>query len=47
MRVHFLALTLLPVAFGQTSSKCADLLKLKIPDVNMVINKAETVSIAL
>lgn len=44
MRLHFLALALVPVAYGQTSSKCADLLKFKIPGVAMTITKAEPVA---
>ncbi|MCU1338660.1 MAG: tannase/feruloyl esterase family alpha/beta hydrolase [Bryobacterales bacterium] len=43
MRIHILALTLVPLAYGQTSSKCADLLRFKVPGVTMVITKAETV----
>ena len=44
MRIQLLALTLLPVAYGQTAGKCADLLNFKIPGVAMVITKAETVA---
>ena len=44
MRMQLLALTLLPVAYGQTAGKCADLLDFKIPGVTMVITKAETVA---
>jgi hypothetical protein len=44
MRIHVLALALVPVAYGQTSSKCAELLAFRIPGVTMVIDKAETVA---
>jgi len=40
---HVVVLALLPAAYGQTSGKCADLLKFKIPGVAMVITQAETV----
>jgi hypothetical protein len=43
MRTHWLALALIPVAYAQTSSKCADLTKFKIPGMPMVITKAETI----
>jgi len=43
MRIHFLALALVTVAYGQAPGKCAELLKFKIPGVNMVISKAESV----
>src|SRR5689334_11760567 len=40
MRTHWLAFMLVPMAYAQTSSKCADLTKFKIPGVPMVITKA-------
>jgi len=40
MRTHWLAFVLVPMAHAQTSSKCADLTKFKIPGVPMVITKA-------
>jgi hypothetical protein len=40
MRTYWLALVLMPVAYAQTSSKCADLTNFKIPGVPMVITKA-------
>src|SRR5450432_3112113 len=43
MRIHWLALAVIPVAYAQTSSKCADLTKFKIPGAAMVITKAETI----
>jgi hypothetical protein len=43
MRTHWFALALIPVAYAQTSSKCAELTKFKIPGVPMVITKAETI----
>jgi len=43
MRIHILVLALIPVAFGQTSSKCASLASFKIPGVSMEITKVETV----
>lgn len=45
MRVLWLALSLalVPGAWAQTSSKCADLTKFRIPGVPMVITKAETI----
>src|ERR1700733_4578467 len=43
MRTHWLALALIPVAYAQTSSKCADLTKFKIADSAMVITKAEMI----
>jgi hypothetical protein len=43
MRTHWLALALIPVAYAQTSSKCADLTKFKIPGVPMMITKAEMI----
>ena len=46
MRVHWLALALIPAAYAQTSSKCADLTNFKIPGVPMVITKAVTIPAA-
>jgi feruloyl esterase len=43
MRTHWLAFVLVPVAYAQTSSKCADLTKIKIPGVPMVITKAASI----
>src|ERR1700680_4321036 len=43
MKIQIWALALIPVAFGQTSNKCADLTKFKIPGVGMVITKAEII----
>ena len=43
MRTYWLVLALIPVAYAQTSSKCADLTKFKIPGVPMVITKAEMI----
>ena len=43
MSSRWLALALIPVAYAQTSSKCADLTKFKSPSVTMVITKAETI----
>src|SRR5579862_9345644 len=43
MRNHWLALALIPVAYAQTSSKCADLTKFTIAGSAMVITKAETI----
>ena len=43
MRTHWLAFMLVPMAYAQTSSKCADLTKFKIPGVPMVITKAATI----
>src|SRR6202049_4245899 len=40
MTTQWLALALIPMAYAQTSSKCADLTKFKIPGVAMVITKA-------
>jgi len=42
MNTRWLALALIPVAYAQTSSKCADLTKFKIPGVPLMITKAET-----
>jgi hypothetical protein len=44
MKIQILVLALLPAAYGQAPGKCADLLKLKIPGVNMVMTKAEAVA---
>ena len=48
MRIQFLALALIPVAYGQVSGKCADLAKFKIPGVSIsvAITKTETVPAA-
>ena len=43
MRTHWLAFMLVPMAYAQTSSKCADLTKFKIPGVPVVITKAATI----
>jgi hypothetical protein len=43
MQTQWLALALIPVAYAQTSSKCSDLNKFKIPGVAMAITKAETI----
>src|SRR3974390_1922871 len=43
MRTHWLAFMLIPMAYAQTSSKCADLTKFTIPGVPMVITKAVTI----
>src|SRR5271163_4452726 len=43
MKTYWLALTLIPIACAQTSTKCADLTKFKIPGVPMVITKAEMI----
>ena len=47
MRTQFLALAstlaLIPAAWAQTSSKCADITRFRIPNVGMVITKAVTV----
>jgi hypothetical protein len=43
MRIYSLALVLFPLAHAQTSSKCADLTKFKIPGVPIVITKAITI----
>ena len=42
MKVQWLALTLatIPAAYAQTSNKCADLTKFRIPGSAMVITKA-------
>ena len=39
----YLVFVLFPMAHAQTSSKCADLTKFKIPGVPMVITKAATI----
>ena len=43
MRTCWLAFLLIPIACAQTSSKCADLTKFKIPGVPIVITKAATI----
>src|SRR3984885_11641350 len=43
MRIYWLAVALIPVAYAQTSNKCADLTAFKIPGVPMVITKAATI----
>jgi feruloyl esterase len=43
MRPYWLAFVLIPMAYAQTSSNCADLTKFKIPGVPMVITKAVTI----
>src|ERR1700685_4572196 len=43
MRTYWLAFVLIPMAWAQTSTKCADLTKFKIPGVPMVITKAATI----
>jgi feruloyl esterase len=43
MRTHWLVLALVPIAYAQTSTKCADLTKFKIPGSAMVITKAEMI----
>lgn len=43
MSIHVLALALIPVAYGQTSTKCADLAMFKISGVAMAITKVETI----
>src|SRR6202044_358066 len=44
MRTFWLGFVLIPMAYAQTSSKCADLTKFKIPGVPMVTTKAATIS---
>ncbi len=44
MKMYWLALALIPGAYAQTSSKCADLTKFTIPGSAMVITKAEVIS---
>src|SRR5579864_7207139 len=43
MRTYWLAFGLIPMAYAQTSSKCADLVHFKIPGVPMVITEAATI----
>jgi feruloyl esterase len=43
MTTRWLALALVPAAYAQTSSKCSDLTKFRIPGVAIVITKTETV----
>jgi len=43
MRTTWLAFLLIPLSYAQSSNKCADLTKLKIPGVPMVITKAATI----
>src|SRR5579862_1642406 len=43
MRAYWLGFVLIPMAYAQTSTKCADLIKFKIPGVPMVITKAITI----
>jgi hypothetical protein len=43
MRACWLAFVLIPVAYAQTSTKCADLVNFKIPGSQMVITKATTI----
>src|SRR3984885_15980652 len=43
MRTYWLGFVLAPMAYAQTSTKCADLTKFKIPGVPMVITKAATI----
>src|SRR5579863_10277784 len=43
MRAYWLGFVLIPMAYAQTSTKCADLIKFKIPGVPMVITKAVTI----
>jgi len=43
MATRWLVLALIPAAYAQTSSKCADLTKFKIPGATMVITKAEMI----
>ena len=43
MKAYWLALILIPVAYAQTSSKCADLTKFTIAGSAMVITKAEMI----
>ena len=44
MRIQIFLLALIPAAFGQTSSRCADLAKFTIPGVALEITKAEPVT---
>src|ERR1700691_200413 len=43
MKAYWLALILIPAAYAQTSSRCADLTKFTIPGSAMVITKAEVI----
>jgi hypothetical protein len=43
MRTLLLALALVPLASAQSSNKCADITRFRIPNVGMVITKAETI----
>src|SRR5579863_4577820 len=43
MRAYWLGFVLIPMAYAQTSTKCADLTGFKIPGVPMVITKATTI----
>src|SRR5580704_7661242 len=43
MKTYWLGFLLIPMAYAQTSTKCADLTKFKIPGVPMVITKAVTI----
>jgi hypothetical protein len=43
MRAYWLTFVLIPVAYAQTSSRCADLVNFKIPGVPMAITKAVTI----
>jgi len=44
MRTYWLGFMLIPMAYAQSSTKCEDLTKFKIPGVPMVITKAATIS---
>lgn len=44
MKLHALALLLVPAAFGQTVIKCSEMGKLKIPDMKLEITKASVVA---
>jgi hypothetical protein len=46
VKTYLLPLLLIPIGYAQTSSKCADLTKFKIPGVGMTIQKAQTVPAA-
>src|ERR1700683_1602849 len=43
MRTYWLGFLMIPVAYAQTSNKCGDLTKFKIPGVPMVITKAAAI----
>ncbi len=43
MRTYWLGFVLIPMAYAQTSTKCADLTKFKIPGVPLAISKAATI----